>query len=115
MNNKTNSNKIDNSQKYYHGHIYSVNFIAWESRVNKIAIGTQIICLLEINGKLKKLPYCIEPFFAEEKDELIQSLINNGFPIKDKKKTLEENLVGLPVLVSLTSSCNSILDIFFYK
>ena len=44
------------NEKYYHGHIYSVDFIAWESRVNKIAIGTQIICLLEINGKLKKIP-----------------------------------------------------------
>ena len=64
-------------------------------------IGVRLKCVLSVNGKQKECYKFLPHSYSFRLSQLREYLVIVGFPMRNKKKSIEENLEGLPIKATL--------------
>lgn len=92
---------MNTSNKYYEGHIAEVIYVEKPCKNHPPLVGVRLKCILTVNG-VSKLYYKFLPYsYSYKESQIKEYLVSIGLPIRNKKKTIEENLQGMPILATL--------------
>ena len=87
--------------KYYEGHISEVVYVEKLCRNRPPMIGARLKCVLTVNGITKAYYKFLPHSYSFKYSQLREYLVLIGLPMRNKKKTIKENLEGLPILATL--------------
>ena len=93
---KENKNEI-----FYEGHISEVIYVEKPCRNRPALIGATLKCVLNVNGGEKEFYKFLPHSYSFKQSQLREYLVLIGLPMRNKKKTIKENLEGLPIMATL--------------
>lgn len=96
-----NSQNKNISEKFYEGHITEVIYVEKPCRNRPPLIGARLKCMLTVNGITKVYYKFLPHSYSFRLSQLREYLVLIGLPMRNKKKTIRENLEGLPILATL--------------
>ena len=89
------------TETFYDGHISEVIYVERPCKNRPALIGARLKCVLNVNGSDKEFYKFLPHSYSFKLAQLREYLVLIGLPMRNKKKTIKENLEGLPIMATL--------------